>query len=225
MIYDLKAEGRDTRKPKDSGWQSVVSGRSEEPRTNKANSRRRRVGRGRRDEGRRMLYKQTQFGVFSSDEGCPREQTKPIPAVPVYDIPRHSAILLFHHSSATRANRAKQTQFPAGPDGTRPGEGGAWVLYKQTQLWPGARPRHPHDSSPIPIVRNKANSEQVQREPVLRLPKERPTLNQVEGRLHEEVIMRNKAKLGRTGASGGQDGGTSVGQMRQTKPIEKKSEV
>jgi hypothetical protein len=31
----------------------------------------------------------------------------------------------------------------------------------------------------------------------------RPTLDQVEGRRHEEMRMQNKAKLGRTGASGG----------------------
>jgi hypothetical protein len=44
------------------------------------------------------------------------------------------------------------------------------------------------------IVRNKPNSEQIGREPVLSLPKERPT--------HKETIMRNKAKHGQTGVSG-----------------------
>jgi hypothetical protein len=60
-------------------------------------------------------------------------------------------------------------------------------------------------------MRNKANSKQVGRG--------RPTLDQVEGRFHEEAIMRNKAKPGCPGVSGGQDGGTSAGQMRQTNPI------
>jgi hypothetical protein len=73
-------------------------------RQNKANSRRGRAILPRRSPLRPLarvsrLYKQTQFGVFSSDEGCPCEQTNPIsgPVGP----PR-------------TPDRAKRTQSPAG---------------------------------------------------------------------------------------------------------------
>jgi hypothetical protein len=71
--------------------------------------------------------KQTQFGGFRSDEGCPREQTKPIPGG--WDTPLFYCSIIPPFQSD--ADRAKQSQF-------------AWrcraQLYKQTQFG-GAQPR------------------------------------------------------------------------------------
>jgi hypothetical protein len=75
---------------------------------------------------------------------------------------------------------AKQSQFPAVPGGARPEERGPRVLYKQTQSGGGAyrakrsqfadpRDTHHstippfHHSSPMPIVRNEANSREPRR--------------------------------------------------------------
>jgi len=84
-----------------------------------------------------MLYKQTQLGVLSSDEGCHCEQTKPIPAVPADDIPHHSTILLFHHSKRRPIVRNK-ANLPgyAGCDEAR-GTGDEGQMRKTNPIWPG----------------------------------------------------------------------------------------
>jgi hypothetical protein len=126
-----------------------------------------------------------------------------------------------------RGRLYKQTQFPRRGDGA----GGA-IMQNKANLPAGAAcakaratgngrsctnkansplPDRQAGSRLVPSVRNKANSEQVGREPVLRLQKERPTLDQVEGRLHEEAIMQNKAKLGKYGVFGAWDAGRAQG--------------
>ena len=85
------------------------------------------------------LCKQTQFGGFRSDCGCPCEQTKPIPGG-WHTPPFYCSIIPPFRPDA---DRAKQSQFT--------GRGRA-QLYKQTQFPPvGREPRRRN-------VRNKPNS-------------------------------------------------------------------
>jgi len=190
---------------------------------NKANSRRHRVGRGRWDAERGVLYKQTQFWPVP----CPR------PA-------HHSNIPPFQHSNPTplmqnkanfresgcdrRAKRAKQsqtwagwdtwrtachgganageqTQFPAGPGGTVPGGRGASGFVQTNPILPYADPEigvagraHRAKQTQFPGT-GRSQGAAVQTKPIHSVPA--GTLDGRQGRTGSATgtIVRNKPNL------------------------------